>query len=79
MMIGDWEERRDDFIEMVSESELLSLVEEMSARNRGDEVNAGKRIDSVLWASSRGNRGYEWGHAGVAARALQLFGDRYEL
>lgn len=71
-----WTDERDLWIQTVSDADLLRLVGEVAMRYGETDETGGDHTEtreSILWLISRGKKGRDWGHAGVAARDLGLW------
>jgi hypothetical protein len=70
--VSTWPEIRPAWIKRVNNGALLSVIAEVAKgydmdENLGDTT---ERIETVLWLSTRGKAGKEWGHAGFPVMAF---------
>lgn len=64
--MSTWAEVRPSWIKRVNAKALLSVISQVAAGYGADENlgDTAERAQSILWLSTRGEQGKEWGHGG---------------
>jgi hypothetical protein len=71
-----WTETREAWILMISETSLMRVIAGVALRYAQTDETAGDMVetrDTLLWLSTRGAQGRDWGHAGAIAEQLGLW------